>query len=401
MKLKEKFCILLALLTLFAFSACEPAGRGADNSSIYGAPVDFSGEAHDVSVFFVYVGKADCAVVKVNSAVWLVDTGTDESFPELFAALELMGAGEITGVLLTHEHSDHIGGLAAAAERLPVGRVVCPEFVIDRSPILTAAAEAGLTVTTVRAGDEIPVTDGVVFRVLAPSEQIAGDGNDDSLVVKLAVNGRSFLFTGDMQTAEDAALLASGADVKCDVLKVPNHGNPDATSEAFAAAADPLISVISTDRRVDRDSASPLVKARLSGSEIYVTQDHPLGVRVDVSRRGEISLSFPIRPETPEGITLAAVSKADQTFTVKNDSGRQIDISRWSVYSTRGNEVFTFPEGTVLAPGGELLVACRKSARAAEADLVWDVKKAWADSKEDIAVLIDAYGGEAARRPSE
>ena len=401
MRMRRLTAMILISMMLLTALACEPAGRGADNSAIYGAPVEFSGEAHEASVFFVYVGKADCAVVKVDSAVWLVDTGTDESFPELFAALELMGAEEISGVLLTHEHSDHIGGLVSAAARLPVGKVICPEFVTDRSAILTAAAEAGLEVTTVRAGDSIPVTGDVAFRVLAPSGQIAGDGNDNSLVVKLAVNGRSFLFTGDMQTAEDASLLASGADVKCDVLKVPNHGNPDATSAEFAAAADPLISVISTDRRVDRDSANPLVKARLSNSEIYVTQDHPLGVRVDVSKRGEITLSFPIRPETPEGITLAAVSKAEQTFTVRNDSAKEVDISRWSVYSTRGFEVFTFPEGTVLAPGEDLLVACRKSARAAEADLVWDIKKAWADSKEDIAVLIDAYGGEAARKPSE
>ena len=396
----RRITALLLVILMLTISGCGPVHRGPDNSAQYGAPVEFEGPAHDAEVFFVNVGKADCAAVRIDSEVWLVDTGTEESFPAVFAALELMGAERIAGVILTHEHEDHIGGLTAAAQRLPVSKVYFPEYVMDRSAILSACEQAALEYETVRAGSVITAAQGADFHVLAPERQLPGDGNDDSLVAMLEVNGRRFLFTGDMQLEEDALLTASGAELKCDVLKVPNHGNPDASGEAFCAACDPLVSVISTDTRKDRDSANPRIKARLSGSEIYVTQDHPLGIRIAVSRRGEMSLSFPERPKAAEGVALSEVSKQNQSFTLENRSERSVDISRWCVYSTRGYELFVFPEGTLIAPGGTLKVACRKSPDADGADLVWDLKKAWAENKEDAAVLLDAFGSEVSRRIS-
>lgn len=396
----------LALLVLAAMAVCLAACKGisygeVDNSAKYGAQTEFEGPGHEVSVFFVNVGKADCAIVKVDGHAWLVDTGTEESFVNTVSALRLMGVASLDGVILTHEHDDHIGGLEPLSRLFPVGRVITPAFLNDRRPIETILYDAELPEEPVRAGDTVTITDGVEFGVLAPSSLYDGDDNDNSLVAMLEVNGRRFLFTGDMQKAEDKILTESGADITCDVLKAPNHANNDSCSEAFCKAASPLITVISTDTSVDANSASRLVMARLSGSEFYVTQKYSLGVRVDVSAKGEISLSFPENTApAAQNIEITEASKTHQSFTIRNNGTAALDLTGWFVYSTKGCEVFAFPAGCVIEPGQEMIVACRKSDLASTADLVWDKKKVWADNKADNAVLCDSAGNEISRLTS-
>lgn len=392
----KRILILLAAAFMALSAGCGVVpGRERSLSD----PVSFEGEAHSVKVMFVNVGKADAAIVSVDGGVWLIDTGTEESFPNLFAALKLIGADSIDGVILTHGHSDHTGGLKPISEVFAVKRVLFPSLLNDRVKVENLVLSLNLAGEYLRAGDSVEIAGGVYFDVIGPTEQDADDDNDNSLVVKLTVNGRSFLFTGDMQFNEDGRILASGADVSCDVLKVPNHGNPDALSEAFAKAAKPLAAVISTDTSVDRDSANELVLRKLATAEKYLTQEHPLGILMTVEENGAVSVSFPTLPEAASGAELAEVSIKGQYFVVRNTSAGDIDLSGWAVYSTRGFEVFAFPDGAALRAGETFTVACRKSS--VNADYIWNVKKAWAENKADYAVLLDKNGCEVSRRISE
>lgn len=401
MHIKRLAALITALLCAMPLLLCGCAGEEAGkNASKYGSEVSFEGAAHDVRVMFVNVGKADCAIVDVDGCAWLIDTGTEESFANTFSALAVLGINELDGIILSHEHEDHAGGLENMLVKFRVGEVYSPDCLLSRIEIDSVLQDAGVKSVIVRAGDSIPVAEGVEFSVLAPDTQFTDDDNNNSMVVKLTVNGRSFLFTGDMQTPEEERLLASGADVKADVLKVGNHGNKDATGEAFANAVSPLIAVISTDTAVDANSASGIVKSHLSMADVITTQGTELGVLLTVSRKGEISISYPERPapaDSAKGLSVTFASKADQTFTVENSGTTAVDISGWFVWSSKGCEVFIFPEGTVVEAGGTLLVACRKSTMAEEADLVWQKKKVWADSKQDYAVLCDPYGNELSR----
>lgn len=392
-RMKRILLILTALVLLAGACSC----RKGPAAKKYSDPKDFEGPAHEVAVTFVNVGKADCAIVSVDGHFWLVDTGTEESFVNTFAALRLMGAESIDGVILTHGHSDHMGGLAPISEGYRIGRVVYPALLMDGGKVASLLSDLGLAGETVSFGDGIEIADGVSFDVLGPITMNSEDDNDNSLVVRLTVNGRTFLFTGDMQLAEDGELVRSGADLSCDVLKVPNHGNPDATSEAFAKAAEPLLSVTSTDTSVDSNSANRRVLAKLGTSENLITENYEIGVLMTVSQRGEICVASPERPKPAETkLEVTEAYKARQSVTIEN-GGEAVDLSGWFIYSTKGCEVFVFPEGTTVEAGCAIRIACLKSPDAGTADLIWNKKKIWAGSKEDWAVLCDPYGNEISR----
>ena len=120
--------------------------------------------------------------------------------------------------------------------------------------------------------------------MLAPTELNEDDDNDNSLVLMLHANGHTALLTGDMQFKEERTLLRRNADVSADILKVGNHGNPDATLEEFADAVGAGIAVISTDTSADTDSANARVIAALGEAQVFVTENDPIGVMIGMGK---------------------------------------------------------------------------------------------------------------------
>lgn len=250
---------------------------------------------HDVSVLFINAGRADSILVQVDDKNYLIDTGEKESAEAICSALEKQGVQKLDAVFLTHTHSDHIGGLEKVSKKYTIEKVYSASISMNKdngkNKITNAVGKLNLDRTTLNAGDAVKIDDTLSFEVLGPLEYNDDDDNDNSLVLRLQVNGRTFLFTGDMQFAEEETLLNAGIDVKADVLKVGNHGNKDATSEAFAKAVSPQIAVITTNITDDPGSASARVRALFNNCDLYIEDQGETGILVTVGRDGSINAS--------------------------------------------------------------------------------------------------------------
>lgn len=395
--------IIILLLSLFALASCgikdnheTVSGNNAVSDGKHDREIldeykniEIGGE-HEFRILFVNVGKADSIIIEIDGLYYMIDTGTSESVPYTIAALNSLGVERIEGIFLTHPDRDHVGGYSYIRERYEVGGVYCSSICGDMYVIEGITKKDSLV--KLDPGAAVKAAEGVYFEVLGPIKYNSLDDNDNSLVLKLTVNGVTALFAGDMKFDEESTLLDAGMDLDCDILKVGYHGRKDSTSSEFLSKATPKYSVISTSQEEESDTAHISVVTLLenSGSEVYVTEDYGLGIMFEVSASGEITCENYETAAESEKIKISSVSKTDQTVTMTNKTDGDIDISGWFIVSSRGGEVFCFPEGTVISAGSEFILACNDYE--GKSDIVWNESKVWNEDKSDKASLIDTYG---------
>ncbi|MEW6047304.1 MAG: lamin tail domain-containing protein [Bacillota bacterium] len=74
-----------------------------------------------------------------------------------------------------------------------------------------------------------------------------------------------------------------------------------------------------------------------------------------------------------------------------NEGTKPVDLSGWVLVSVTGNQRFTFPAGTVLRPGGQVVVRSGPGATSGPGVLVWTRANVW-NNQGEPAELRDATG---------
>ena len=267
---------ILALSLLFTGCTGESAGE------------------NEMSLLAINVRKADALLLRCGTSAYLIDTGTKKSADDMLAVLRGEGITRLTGVILTHTHADHVGGLKALLESgIEIENIYTSKYYVlkkedGKHPVDKAIKKKDYEVTYLAAGDTLPL-DGGKLTVVGPLEKNEEAENCNSLVLLAEGGGGSILLTGDMEFPEEASLLDAGLIPHADVLKIANHGESDATSDALVAAVSPSLAVISTNTVDEPDTPDPRVMRLLSGANIpvLITQDSEKGILV-ILRNGEI-----------------------------------------------------------------------------------------------------------------
>ena len=242
-----------------------------------------------LSLLAINVRKADALLLRSGDSVYLIDTGTEESYGKLYSVLKREGIGRLTGVIITHTDKDHAGGIAQLVDSdIEIENVYASAYYNKKKeskhPAVKALKGTGRSVVFLASGDELPL-DGGSLKVLGPLEKDGEKENNNSLVLLAEGGGGSMLLAGDMEFPEEDSLLKAGLIPHADVLKVGNHGEDDATSNALIAAIRPSLAVISTNTDDEPDTPSPRVLRLLASWDIpvLVTQDTENGVLVMIS----------------------------------------------------------------------------------------------------------------------
>ena len=373
--------LLLLMISLLTLGACVPAHA-----------------AETMTLFAVNVGKADALLLNCGEATYLIDTGSAESWGQLSCALRLLGVTHLNGVIVTHTDRDHIGGVPMlAASSIAVDQWYASRYFTDMSesehPAYLAARKRGQAVVWLSDGDVIELPGGRLT-VLSPAEA-SKEENDNSLVLLAESAAGRMLLMGDAELTAERSLLERHPDLpECQVLKVGHHGGDDATSKALLSLIDPQVAVISTssEARPETPAQSVLWRLAKKGVNVGVTQDGGAGVLVTLEN-GVATMAltdWTSLPEPLSGVRLTAKDAKADTVTLTNGGDQTADLSGWFLRSDRGGEVFIFPEGTILSPGGSLTVGSLTTDTAT--DLLWPEKNVWHNKKDDAAHLFDVYG---------
>lgn len=149
-------------------------------------------------------------------------------------------------VISSHPDLDHMGGLPYILRHFRV-----ENFYDNGRPARGGQAELWndlrrqLAARPLARGDRLPLGDpaeGLVLEVLHPprTDEQRWTGNDASLVLRLSRHGHGLLLLpGDAEKATLRELLASGQDLRAEVLVAPHHGSAGSFLPAFYAAVRP------------------------------------------------------------------------------------------------------------------------------------------------------------------
>ena len=249
---------LAALLLLSLMLTLFPRPTGSWPAVFAGLDLSPVKNPEAPTVTFLDVGQGDSTLIRDGERAVLIDGGV--SGEDLVRALRIEGVGKLDMLIATHPHTDHIGGLARAAEAFGA-----KSLVISTSPPVEEADlrcyDALLDKMDALGVTLLHPTDGTVYdlggihlEIYAPAPE-AKEENDRSLFVRACMGGGALLVTGDAGYAAEKALLASGRDLSADILKVGHHGGDTGSGDLFLHAVSPRWAVISVG--ADNDYGHP------------------------------------------------------------------------------------------------------------------------------------------------
>lgn len=223
--------------------------------------------------------------------------------------LKQRGVHRLDYVVVSHEDADHIGGLQAVIEEIPVGRVLFNGTIKSgeaAEKFFRAALERKIPLVPVRQGMDLQIDGATAIHILSPAPDSAGSlitaekQNEETVVFVMDMFRSRFLLTGDIDMDTEKKIiggLAEGSDAAnttannnrrpVDVLKVAHHGSKTSTSVEWLDYWKPKVSVISVGERNVYGHPNPDVIERLEQAGSFVRRTDREGeVQFSVTRDG-------------------------------------------------------------------------------------------------------------------
>lgn len=240
-------------------------------------------ENYLAAVHILDIGQGDAILVELpDEQRWLIDGGPDDSVIAKLQQVLPFGERQLTGLILTHPHNDHVAGLNSVLELFSVKYVVMAPSV-HTSPsyinFLETLKNKKIEVITI---DEPVVwqneSDQWTWEFVYPQVGVMMDTNlnNQSIVSRLVVGEQQFLFTGDAEVEVEQLLVGQGIDLSATVLKVGHHGSDTSTSQLLLDAVNPDYAVISlgANNSFGHPHVSVIDRLKSAGAQIFRTDEH-------------------------------------------------------------------------------------------------------------------------------
>lgn len=299
---------LLYFFWLFAVAAFPRSGSSTGKEGLTGKIVfgvllganiilyvSFFAAKPEAKLFVLDVGQGDAIFVELpDGKNMLVDAGIkfktyDMGERVVVPFLERNGIDEINYFVVTHLHSDHMGGAAAVIKNVKVDNFIYPEQSSQSETWKNAMACVSafkIPSRNARAGTILDSSSICRVYVLHPNRKYVGEGglayktrfNDGSIVLKVCIGKESFLLAGDAEKRVERDLVKIyGPFLASDIYKAGHHGSNTSSSPEFLKTVHPAYAVISVGANNKFGHPSPEVIAEMKRENIKIWRTDSLG----------------------------------------------------------------------------------------------------------------------------
>ena len=288
----------------------------------------------------VHIGFGDAHVLTMptNGRHVLIDAGTREAAVSVRQYLLEHGIDAFSGMLATHVHIDHIGGILGY-DRGGILASHPPSIFYDSarkdvgsekyaySEVQSMIAEENVdeavlhrfdTSSSVAALQWDPEVEVTVLNSGTPDDYVPDgyegtDINNESIVLLIAYGDVRFVIGGDAEQEAEASMLAAfaPADLEVQYYKVQHHGLSDASSTAWVNTLRPRVAFIpntawSWDGDLEGAISQTTGRLEAIGAQIYVIDDVPMigeprsmGIQHNITFATD-GVSYEVRVETAQ-----------------------------------------------------------------------------------------------------
>jgi len=226
----------------------------------------------EMRVYFFDVGQAESIYIRTpQGANILIDGGYDDKVIERLGEVLDPWDNTIDLMILTHPHDDHVTGLVEVARRFKVSKVIAtgalhtaPNYLAWLSEI----KERGIPMQIMDRRRMMQIGGGAYLEFIYPEESFYGKEaanlNNTSIALRLVHKDVSFFLGGDIEEEVERKILASGADLRSNVMKANHHGSDTSNTEEFIRAVDPEYCVITVGAKNQFGLPSKRVESRFT-----------------------------------------------------------------------------------------------------------------------------------------
>jgi competence protein ComEC len=201
-------------------------------------------EGDAVRLTVLHHGQAAPGVVEWQGRAWLLDPGPEAAWRYVTDPFRMFrGIDRWEGVVLSHGGTRRLGSARLVLEEMSVGWWAESGW-RSRSRAqhvwLEAMALAQVPKQFWRRGDRLEWAPPIQVEVLHPGREEPGVRLEDrGLVLRMVMHGQRVLWAGDISQETEAELLASGQDVRAEVLVQGEHPVDPGPGRAWLEAVQP------------------------------------------------------------------------------------------------------------------------------------------------------------------